>query len=308
MIPATPTETFPRRTGRQAFPVRAAIRRTVAAVTRRLPSVRGLGRLVLAADRLLTDSDDPASFEVSACVNGHGHLILDLRTWEQKFAFYYGTYEPELIAATGRLFCGGVFYDIGASIGLYAVPMALTCQQHGGYVRAFEPVPQNRQRLEGQIAENSLSTDLVRMENVALGSESGTAMMDLCDDGKPGNAKITGGGQVSVEVTTLDAVWAAREHEHIDFIKIDTEGWDARILAGGKAAIRKCRPNMLIEFNRERMTNHGIPLAPAWTFLVDEMDYHVFSVSERGSVSQVHEPGDLENLFFVRAEDVGRLG
>ena len=65
-----------------------------------------------------------------------------------------------------------------------------------------------------------------------------------------------------------------------DFVKIDTEGWDAKIIAGGSEMIRACRPNMLIEFNRERMTNHHIPLEPAWEFLINEMEYRVLRIDE----------------------------
>lgn len=276
----------------------------LASVTRRLPVFRGLGRFVLAADGILTNSQEPTSYEAAATVNGNGRLILDLRTWEQKFAFYYGTYEPEYLATTSRLFDGGVFYDIGASIGLYTVPMALACRKNGGCVRAFEPVPQNLRRLEAQLSENNLDDKIVHIERIALSNEPGTAMMDLCDDGKPGNAKITGGGQVSVDVTTLDAVWASRGREKIDFIKIDTEGWDAHILEGGKEAVSHCRPAMLIEFNRERMTNHGIALEPAWDFLVNELDYRVFRLDECGAPAQINDAGDFENLFFVQAENL----
>jgi FkbM family methyltransferase len=255
----------------------------------------------------LTDENDPASYETAALVNGNNRLILDLRSWEQKFAFYYGTYEPELIQKTARLFTSGVFYDIGASIGLYAVAMANVCRHGGGYVRAFEPVPTNLRRLEAQIAENNLSNEWIRIEKIALSNEPGTANMVLCDGGKPGNAKITSSGEVSVEVTLLDKVWAERDHEQVDFVKIDTEGWDAKIIDGGKEMIRKCRPNMLVEFNRERMTNHGIPLQPAWDFLSGEMQYRVFHLDEHNPVVEVTEPGNLENLFFVRAADVSRI-
>lgn len=290
-----------------AYPIRTSIRNGLAAVTRRLPVFTGQGRLVLAADRVLTNSNDPASYETVAIVNETGRLVLDLRNWEQKFAFYYGTYESEYVAATTRLFNGGIFYDIGASIGLYTVPMALTCRKSGGHVRAFEPVPQNLHRLEAQLVENQLGDDLVQIERMALSNEPGTAMMNLCDSGKPGNAKITGAGQVRVEVSTLDAIWADRGCEHIEFIKIDTEGWDAKILDGGRECVSRCQPSLLIEFNRERMTNHGIPLTPAWEFLVGELNYRVFRLSEPGVPLEIYEPDDWENLFFVQEHNVVRL-
>ena len=289
------------------------LRGCVASLTRRLPPVRGLGRCVLAVDKWLTDANDPASYEIAANVNGNNRLILDLRSWEQKFAFYYGTYEPDFIDVTRRLFRGGIFYDIGASIGIFSVTMANICreQQAGeqpSHVRAFEPVPANLRRLEAQITENDFDDDLIRVEKIALSDAPGTAMMDLCDGGKPGNAKITSSGEVSVEVTLLDKVWAERDREPVEFVKIDTEGWDAKIIAGGREMIRTCRPNLLIEFNRERMTNHHIPIDSAWQFLTREMQYHVFRIDEhtRRPV-ELSDPGDHENLFFVRTADVDRI-
>jgi FkbM family methyltransferase len=290
---------------RRVFSVRSVLRKALASVTRRIPPVRGLGRCILAADRLLTNSDELSSYEVLAHVNGM-RLILDLRAWEQKFAFYYGTYETDLMSITRQLFRGGIFYDVGASIGLYSIPMAAVCQRSGGYVRAFEPVPQNLRRLEAQIVENTLS-EWLHVEGIALSDQMGAATMELCDKGKPGNAKITGDGSVQVEVTTLDEVWKRCDCELIEFIKIDTEGWDAKIIEGGEAAIRHCRPNLLVEFNRERMNNNGIAIEPAWDFLVGEMSYKVFHLNHQNRLLLVVEPADLENLFFVRAEDVCRI-
>jgi FkbM family methyltransferase len=191
---------------------------------------------------------------------------------------------------------------------MYSITMANICRRTSGYVRAFEPVPTNLDRLQSQIELNQLGEGLIHVEKIALSDEPGSAKMDLCDGASPGNAKITGGGQVSVEVKRLDQVWKNRDCEDVDFMKIDTEGWDAKIIAGGAELIRHCRPNMLIEFNRERMTNHDIPIEPAWQMLVDGLEYRVFRLDESsGRPIEISVPDDHENLFFVRTEDVDRI-
>lgn len=71
----------------------------LSAITRRLPTFRGLGRMVLLLDSCLTNASDARSYMVSSEINGSCRLRLDLRGREQKFAFYYGRWEDSLIAA-----------------------------------------------------------------------------------------------------------------------------------------------------------------------------------------------------------------
>ena len=123
-------------------------------ITRRIPMFRGLGRVVLLVDSCLTNSSDASSYMVSSEVNGSCRLRLDLRGWEQKFAFYYGRWEDTLISTVKRHFGEGAFYDVGASIGLYAMTFGRVCHERGSYLRAFEPVPDNLQRLREQFALN----------------------------------------------------------------------------------------------------------------------------------------------------------
>jgi FkbM family methyltransferase len=255
---------------------------------------------VLAIDRFLTQPVDAGSYQAPAIVNGDCTLLLDLRNWEQKFAFYYGCMEPDLVAAVKSSFDGGVFYDIGASIGLYTATFGRICRERGGYVRAIEPVPANLARLQSQLALNRLDGSLVQIDGVALGDSCGAVQMTLTDGNKPGNAKITTDGNLTVRMVTLDELWRGHGCESIGFIKLDTEGWDAKVILGGREAIRACRPNLLVEFNRERMRNQHIPLEPCWNFLVEELGYRPHCVKSRGRAVPVESAGNLENLLFLR--------
>jgi hypothetical protein len=89
--------------------------------TRRLPRIRGLGRCILTLDRCLTNPHSAASYEAIADLSDGTRLKVDLRVLEQKFAFYHGRWERDLISAVKRHYQRGIFYDIGGSIGLYAV-------------------------------------------------------------------------------------------------------------------------------------------------------------------------------------------
>jgi FkbM family methyltransferase len=280
---------------------RTQCRVAVAGVTRCLPLFRGLGRVVLWIDRGLTSTTDPTAYLATAEINRGCRLNLDLRGWEQKFAYYYGRWEGEYIAAVRRHYTAGVFYDVGASIGLYATTFGRIAKSRGSYLRAFEPMPPNLERLRSQLSLNDLTDREVRIEPVALGDGPGEVQVTLVDDGRPGNAKVVAAGGVKVPVTTLDTVWEQNGREPVGFLKIDTEGWDAKILAGARSMITTCRPNLLIEFNRERMHNLQIPLDPVWTWLVRELGYQPYRLDEQSREIPVTDPGDWENLLFVAA-------
>lgn len=285
------------------MPLRNRARLLVSQLTRRIPKVRGLGRCVLAVDQLMTSRRNSSSYEVESTVNGNCRMLLDLSSWEHKFAYYYGGLEPELIAAVQRHFSqGGVFYDVGASIGLYSIKFGLVCQQRGGYVRAIEPVPANVALLRANLVRNGLDDRAVCIDEFALADTEGVANMILCSEGTSGNAKIAEYGDVRVRTTTLDTIWKQHDREQISFIKIDTEGWDAKIIEGGRDAISTCRPNMLIEFNRERMHNHGIRLDWVWPFLTNKLGYRCYRIGYRGREIPLSDPAAFKNLLFVHPE------
>ena len=279
--------------------LRHALRRVLAGVTRQTPLIRGKGRCVLLLDRFLTHYNEPSSYEVPAAVNGLCHLICDLRDWEQRFAYYYGQMEPDFVSISRQHYTRGVFYDVGASIGLYSMTFGTICSNAGAYVRAFEPIPTNIARLRDQMKLNALNGNAVRVEDVALGDREGVAEMVLAGEERtPGNAKIVAAGDFPVRVSTLDRIWRENHCEAIGFVKVDTEGYDTKVIDGGREAIRTCRPNMLVEFNRERMRNMGISLDPCWEFLTG-LGYQAFRIDGHGKTIEIHEPGDFENLLFV---------
>ncbi len=271
----------------------------VAGITRRLPMVRGLGRIILGLDGWLTSTVDPRSYLATATINHGCRLHLDLRGWEQKFAYYYERWEWEFIAAVTRHYSRGVFYDVGASIGLYATTFGRIAKSRGGYLRAFEPMPPNLERLRSQLPLNELTERDVRIEPVALGDAPGEVRLTLVDGVRPGNAKVVADGGVQVPVTTLDSVWERNGREAVGFLKIDTEGWDVKILQGAREMVTICRPNLLVEFNRERMRNLHVPITPVWSWLVEELAYQPRRIDSRGQEIPLAEPGDWENLLFL---------
>jgi FkbM family methyltransferase len=181
--------------------------------------------------------------------------------WAERFI--RGQYETAMLNALGELAKqGGVLYDIGAHMGYYTCAwLALG----GERVEAFEPAPFNRRVLEETLARNHLS-DRVRVHGVALGDANGQAMLVIseADIGAASAAYLdqTGGTgaltnsthfalpdskRVGVPVRRLDDFFEQIDLPAPAVLKLDVEGAEAHVLAGGEGVTSEYRPAILCE-------------------------------------------------------------
>ena len=275
---------------------RNILRRTFSRCVRIAPRFRGLGRVVQLVDGLLTDGNNEFSYLATAVVNGFGPVLLDLRTFDQRHAYYFGGYESDAVDISKSLYNRGSFYDVGASIGIYSVSFAHAAAKLDHYVRAIEPVPANQERLHTQLTLSAIS-DRVTVHPVAVSDLEGRLRMSLCADRRPGNARVEAHGHYEVCVTTLDKIWRHHGCEDVGFVKIDAEGFDAKIICGAKELIRKCRPVILAEFSRHCMRKARIDMRPCWEMLVNEFQYVPRRIVGKELIP-IKEPEDFEDLVF----------
>jgi FkbM family methyltransferase len=167
--------------------------------------------------------------------------------------------EPERELVRRVLRPGDVVYDIGAHAGLYSA-IAATFVSPGGRVYAFEPNPGMFALLERNVARNRLAS-VVELSAAALGAEAGTLMLHVPDTAHSAwasfGAPITGTQRsIRVHVTTLDALTG---HTRPPFlVKLDVEGWETHVLAGGTAVLAPpAAPHLLVEFTDRIATAAG---------------------------------------------------
>lgn len=159
-------------------------------------------------------------------------------------SIYLQNYEPEVAGAIEK-YCrpGWKVLDIGANIGAHTFHLA---QKIGpeGKVFAFEPTDFAFGKLIKNISFNNFNN--IYPFKIALSD------VNLQD--QPVNFRAswltTGGradGQSRVDFQRLDD-WCLKNHiDVIDFIKIDVDGNEYPIWAGGIKLMEKCRPILLME-------------------------------------------------------------
>jgi FkbM family methyltransferase len=127
----------------------------------------------------------------------------------------------------------GVFVDIGANVGTYALWAARRVGL-GGRVIALEPHPRTFAKLEYNRAANDAEN--LRCLNLAAGPQAGTARLGFDGGGNVGGASLldagtAGGGiDITVAVRPLADILAQEGVRHIDAAKVDVEGYEDRAL------------------------------------------------------------------------------
>jgi len=168
-----------------------------------------------------------------------------------------GAFEADLMPRTLELLgsmAPGRVLDIGANLGSWVIPAAISCPQHD-YI-AFEPQRTVYYQLTGNVILNSLSN--VYTHHLALGSHEHELEMTMPDYGREPNiggftldpeiklldGHTTEGQKDLVQVAPLDAL----EIDGIGLIKMDVEGWELEVLQGAEKTLEaNGRPPILFE-------------------------------------------------------------
>ncbi|WP_249779159.1 FkbM family methyltransferase [Bradyrhizobium sediminis] len=127
---------------------------------------------------------------------------------------------------------GGVFVDVGANVGTYAMVLA---RQVGatGKVIAIEPHPVTHARLKFNCAASGYTQ--VTLVAAAAGPSDGELMIETDGDNLGASHIVSGdpaGNAIKVPSLRLQRILADAGVDHVDALKIDVEGFEDRVLTG----------------------------------------------------------------------------
>jgi FkbM family methyltransferase len=149
---------------------------------------------------------------------------------------------------------GDVAIDIGANIGSHTLPMAQLVGAKGRVI-ALEPTAYAFQKLQKNIALNPQAASCVTVKQVMLVAAADKTVMSEIYSSWPlepqGSIHEVHGGELKstagAEALTLDDVVTSLNLPKVDFIKIDVDGHEFRVLSGAMNTLRKFRPTMIME-------------------------------------------------------------
>ncbi|MDR2777344.1 MAG: FkbM family methyltransferase [Rickettsiales bacterium] len=148
---------------------------------------------------------------------------------------------------------GSVVLDVGANIGNHTLWWSKVTDAVGvKRVYAFEPIDLTFSALRRNIEINGLSGDRVIINEIGLGKDEGTAVIDgkydYHDVGRTSIRAETKGG-APFKIIPLDGYVKSVKFKDkkIDFIKIDVEGFEEDVLLGAKETLKKYSPIIFIE-------------------------------------------------------------
>ena len=129
---------------------------------------------------------------------------------------------------------GEVVIDVGAHIGLYTLKAARAVGANGRVI-AVEPGPQSFLILKDNVALNHL--DNVTVVNAALSDRAGQSKFYACTDPSLSGFELQPNARLrevtTVRVMVLDDVLNNLGISRVDWMKIDVEGAETKVLKGG---------------------------------------------------------------------------
>lgn len=180
---------------------------------------------------------------------------LDLSESFDASLFFRGDYEPETWKCLRSVLEPGMtVIDVGANMGAHTLRIArLLDPQQGGRLIACEPTTYAFERLARNAALNDLPA--LTLERIAFSDRVGTEEID-----RGGGSEVLpfraswrfDGRRVTqrrdvIHFERLDGYVRRAGIQRVHLIKIDVDGYEYRVLKGGRETIERDRPTMVVE-------------------------------------------------------------
>jgi len=162
----------------------------------------------------------------------------------------HGSFEDaELQLCLSNLTNGSVFFDVGANVGLYSIAAAKRFPS--AKIHAFEPVSSTLSLFRQNLAKNNLESRNVTLNELALSDAIGEAY--ITSDFHSSNYITTPESKFSktlIRCTTVDDYVRDKDIDRLDFVKIDVEGHELKVVKGAEETLARLKPRVLAELNK----------------------------------------------------------
>mgnify|MGYP000610355246 CR=1 FL=1 len=186
---------------------------------------------------------------------------------------------------------GSYVFDIGANIGLMAIPLLvrkpsirIVSMEAGPNVfrylqRTHDGIPENeRWLLRNQAAADSVGE--LEFHECVGGKD---ALSGICDTRRGGESRC-----IRVPSVTVDSVWQELGCPDVSVMKIDVEGAELKVLQGASQCIRTVQPALIVEWWPPNFRAYGANASDLLKFAC-EAGYRVFSARYLSAMNDVCE-------------------
>ena len=200
-----------------------------------------------------------------------------------KEILFGNSYEPEIgILMKHIVKPNDTVLDIGANIGIHSLLLSKLVGEEGK-IFAFEPIPYIRNRLHCNKVLNSANNieiidcaigdrnDLVEIIQVQETSKFIGSSSLVKNEVLSRNVLQEKTEKIKIQMITLDHFIQQRNLQHIDFIKMDIEGYEYFALLGAKQLLED-PPIMIMEYRSKRIDYLGLTNAQFKELLDDKYD------------------------------------
>ena len=275
--------------------------RLLRAMVRRWPLPRGRGLLPRLAERRLLRKPFPMHVQDGAFV------LADWRDYMVQWAFY-GEHlrDAPFQASLGLLNEGSVAVDVGANIGLWALPAARRIGARG-HVWALEPVPPVARRLRDGAELSGIAN--VTCEEMALAERAGRRTIYAGSAANSGGTGFIRRPEADVplelETATLDEFCAGHGIlDAVDFLKVDVEGAERLVFEGGERLL-SAPSAPVVFFEVDGSLTGALGWTPEETCApLRDYGYSIYRLRTGGEFDEVaagEEPSDHVDLFAFKA-------
>jgi FkbM family methyltransferase len=218
------------------------------------------------------------------------------------FVLSTGSYEDEINKLIRiSLKTGENALDIGGNIGLQSLRMSQCVGDHGK-VLAFEPLTYLQEKFKRNILLNKAKNvtlfpfALANVEDeddfaINTGSwNQGTFSLNNKNDGLQ---------KQHVIIKVPDAIPEIQDLSSLALVKIDVEGFEYQVLLGLKQTLRKHKPRIVFEFDRNYWISTGQNIEDCFSFL-ESLGYTIYQITPVGC-ELIKHCGDIKagNLFCI---------
>ncbi len=160
---------------------------------------------------------------------------------------WLGSYEYAKINLFEKMVApGSTVYDIGAHVGYYTL-MASVLVGPTGKVYAFEPLPRNLHYLRKHLSLNKIQN--VQVIAGAVSDTDGTLRFQEGGDSSTG--RLSEAGDIVVATYRLDNFVKEKNLPLPDYLKIDVEGAELKVLQGSRNILRQRHPVIFLATHGE---------------------------------------------------------